>query len=183
MEGIAKRHRRIRAGLTVLLAGAATLALSASPALASGTYSGRDYVYGADGFGDDWGDEGVLSTSMNTYSNATCLWQEILWADGYLSVSDIDGAFGAKTKAATKAWQTKKKLPDVDGVAGKDTFGRADDNLRKWDEDSDGTLTLYYDGVYYQPTFVRQANGTYGFYMYDGTEDYRLAGYNYRSCG
>ncbi|KQV94031.1 hypothetical protein ASD08_18495 [Streptomyces sp. Root369] len=170
----------MRVTLAVLFTVVATLVLSTSPALAAGTYSGLAYVYGADQFEDDWGNEGVLSTSTHTESNATCLWQDILWADGYLSASDIDGDFGAKTKAATIAWQTKKKLSDVDGVVGKETFGRADDGLREWDEDN-GTLTLYYNGAYYQPTIKRQANGTYGFYV-AGTDEYRLAGYDYRSC-
>ncbi|MFI7503876.1 peptidoglycan-binding protein [Streptomyces sp. NPDC049687] len=182
MEGTAKRRRRIPVTFTLLLAGAATLVLTASPALASGTYSGRAYVYGANGFQDDWGDEGILSTGTNTYSNATCLWQEILWADGFLDVSDIDGAFGPDTKAATKAWQTQKGLSDRDGVAGKETFGKADDGLRYWNESS-GDLWVYYLGIYRQPTFIRKADGTYGFYMYDGSTDgYRLAGYDYRTC-
>ncbi|WP_030843357.1 hypothetical protein [Streptomyces hygroscopicus] len=50
---------------------AATLGLSASPASASGTYSGLAYVYGADVFSDDWNDEGILSTGSNASSNAT----------------------------------------------------------------------------------------------------------------
>ena len=75
---------------------AATLALGTTPAAASGTYSGLAYVYGADSYTDDWGNEGILSTGTNTNSNATCLWQKILWADGFLdSAADIDGKFGS----------------------------------------------------------------------------------------
>jgi hypothetical protein len=43
-------------------------------------------------------------TRRRTTRADACLWQKIVWADGSLtSASDIDGVFGAKTKAATKA--------------------------------------------------------------------------------
>jgi peptidoglycan hydrolase-like protein with peptidoglycan-binding domain len=166
-------------GPLAVLAVTAALALSASPAQASGTYSGRDYLYGGGAWAGDWGDEGELSTNTNTRSNATCLWQTILSADGYLATSDIDGIFGSKTKAATKLWQDAKGLSDDDGIAGKDTFGRADDFLVHFDSPN-GTLRFFYNGRYWQPTIIREANGNYGFY--DHNETYRLAGYNYRTC-
>lgn len=178
MEGIARYRRRIQAALAVC-AVMATVVLSTESAQASGTYSGRAYIYGGGAWAGDWGDEGDLSTGTNTYSNATCLWQTILSADGYLSVGDVDGIYGSKTKAATKLWQAAKGLADVDGVAGKDTFGKADDKLVYFDSPDD-TLRFFYDGTYWQPTIIREANGNYGFYDYAGT--YRLAGYNYRTC-
>ncbi|WP_460062366.1 peptidoglycan-binding domain-containing protein [Streptomyces sp. YKOK-I1] len=177
MEGIAKHHSRIQAAFAVC-AVMATVVLSADPAQASGTYSGRAYIYGGGDWVGDWGDEGDLSTGTNTYSNATCLWQTILSADGYLSVSDVDGIFGSKTKAATKLWQDWKNL-DNDGVAGKNTFDKADDKLEYFDSPDD-TLRFYYNGKYWQPTIIREASGNYGFYDAAGT--YRLAGYNYRTC-
>lgn len=179
MERIAKYRRRMRGALAVVVTIAA-LVLSASPAEASGTYSGRAYIYGGGTWVGDWGDEGDLSTGTNTYSNATCLWQKILWADGLLAASDIDGIFGSKTKAQTLYWQEMKELSGLDGIAGKETFGKADNYLSEISEDSSGAFTLQYDGIYYNPYFIRNADGNYGFY--DGTNTYRLAGYDYRTC-
>ncbi|WP_165986710.1 peptidoglycan-binding protein [Streptomyces sp. YIM 98790] len=160
----------------------ATLALSTSPAAASGDYSGRAYVFGAGSFTDDWGDEGLLSTSSHTYSNATCLWQKILWADGYLnSTADIDGIFGAKTRNATVALQRDFGLGD-DGVVGKETFGWADRWLvyESGSTTSGSTLKLTYVGLVRNITITRDASGRHGFY--DGDGNRRLAGYNYRTC-
>ncbi|MGI5451661.1 peptidoglycan-binding domain-containing protein [Streptomyces sp. CA-249302] len=179
MKRITTYSRRMRGALAVFVTMAA-LVLSASPAEASGTYSGRAYIYGGGTWVGDWGDEGDLSTSTNTYSNATCLWQKILWADGLLSASDIDGIYGSKTKAQTLYWQEMNELSDLDGIAGKETFGKADDSLYRISQDSDGNITLQYIGIYYKPYFIREADGNYGFY--DGTNTYRLAGYNYRTC-
>lgn len=49
-------------------------------------------------------------------------WQEFLVSAGLLD--DADGDFGAKTEAATKAFQSQAGL-DADGVAGSDTFAAA----------------------------------------------------------
>ncbi|TVZ94941.1 putative peptidoglycan binding protein [Streptomyces sp. BK340] len=156
---------------------AATLALSASPASASGTYSGQAYVYGAGAFSNDWDDEGILSTGTNTASNATCLWQKILWADGNLtSASDIDGVFGSQTKAATKAWQSDWEA-NPDGVVGKETFGKAGDWLR--DTDGDGAVDTYI-GTAHSISVSRDDQGRYHFY--DGDGNGRIAGYDYRTC-
>ena len=124
MSPRAKRSH-LAAGIVGTLT-AATLALSTSPASASGTYSGRAYVYGAGDWYDDWTDEGILSMATNTESNATCLWQKILWADGYLPyTSDIDGDFGQTTAWATVNWQVRLKLENIDVVVGKETFKAA----------------------------------------------------------
>jgi hypothetical protein len=155
---------------------AATLALSASPASASGTHSGRAYVFGAAVFDDDWGDEGDLSTGTHTSSNATCLWQKILWADGYLASSDIDGIFGGDTKTATQAWQNYWSLPS-DGVVGKNTFARA--GLFLWDGDKNDAVDTYI-GQRYKINISRDSEGRYNFYDGDGIK--RLAGYDYRTC-
>ncbi|MDX3712294.1 peptidoglycan-binding domain-containing protein [Streptomyces europaeiscabiei] len=170
------------AACTVGAVAAATLALGTTPAAASGTYSGLAYVYGADTYTDDWGNEGVLSTSTNTNSNATCLWQKILWADGFLSsASDIDGRFGSDTKAATEDLQRYFAL-GVDGSVGQETFGHMD----KWlyfvsGSTADGsTANLRYDGIAHDFALSRNADGNYAFTDGDGTT--RLAGYNYRTC-
>ncbi|MFF4759798.1 peptidoglycan-binding protein [Streptomyces sp. NPDC001292] len=170
--------KRIKLGAcTVGALTAAVLAVSTTPAAASGTFSGRAYVYGAGIFSDDWGDEGVLSTSTHTYSNATCLWQKILWADGYLPyLSDVDGIFGSKTKSATQAWQRFHQLND-DGVVGKATFSMANGALL--DNDKNGTVDTF-DGYKYKTSIWRDSEGRYAFY--DGDGQSRLAGYDYRTC-
>jgi peptidoglycan hydrolase-like protein with peptidoglycan-binding domain len=165
-------------------ADAATLALSASPASASGSYSSRAYVYGAGVFTDDWNDEGKLSTSDNTSSNATCLWQKILWADGSIEAdgttfdaADIDGIFGENTKTATKNWQTSEGLTS-DGVVKKEDFADAE----QWgllDVNDDGAVDTY-NGGRYGISVTRDSEGRYNFYDGDGIK--RLAGYDYRTC-
>jgi peptidoglycan hydrolase-like protein with peptidoglycan-binding domain len=68
------------------------------------------------------------STSTNS-RNAYCVKQ----IQGMLNLAhgtnlDVDGRFGAKTKAAVKAWQKKQKESDkkmlVDGIVGKQTWGK-----------------------------------------------------------
>jgi len=74
----------------------------------------------------DHDDEGVLSTTQHAHSGATGLWQWVLWADGYLSESDVDCQFGAKTEAATKKWQTHfLGASQADGIVRNKTFDRA----------------------------------------------------------
>lgn len=103
--------------LTTLIAGAtAALLLSplaASPASASNSYNGAAYVNGAGDPIDDLYDEGVLSTTQNTRSNATCMWQKILWAHQLLAWNDIDGVFGEKTRDATIEFQMARKMPPM----------------------------------------------------------------------
>ncbi len=169
------KRARLAAGTICALA-AATLVLSASPASASNSYNGRAYVYGADGWHDDWYDEGILSTSSNTSSNATCLWQKILWADGLISSSAIDGVFGSGTKTATETWQAQRHQP-VDGIVGKDTFKFASYNAA--DADSNGSVD-HYNGANYVINMTRDSSGRYNFYDGDGIA--RLAGYDYRTC-
>jgi len=85
-------------------------------------------IHGGGAFTDDLGDEGILSTTTNTPSNAVCVWQEILLADGYLGTADVDGSFGPRTEAATKSRQSSRGLA-ADGSVGKNTFGAADASL------------------------------------------------------
>lgn len=169
------KRAHLAAGTIGALA-AVTLVLSASPASASNSYNGRAYVYGAGAWTDDWDDEGILSTSSNTSSNATCLWQKILWADGLLSSSDIDGIFGNGTKTATETWQRERSQP-VDGVVGKDTFRFA--SYKVSDSDYDGAVD-HYNGSKYAINVTRDSEGRYNFYDGDGNK--RLAGYDYRTC-
>ncbi|KOU61535.1 hypothetical protein ADK57_27685 [Streptomyces sp. MMG1533] len=182
MSSLGKRTRA--AACAVGLLTAATLALSTSPASANGTYSGLAYVYGAGTYVDDWANEGDLSTGVNTSSNATCLWQKVLWAEGAIEqdgtpfdAADIDGVFGENTKTATKWYQAKYGLTS-DGVVGKDTFGQAGVwGLR--DYTGDGAVETYH-GDRYDINVTRDSEGRYNFY--DGDGNARLAGYNYRTC-
>ncbi|MFI8185803.1 peptidoglycan-binding protein [Actinacidiphila glaucinigra] len=161
---------------------AAVLAVSTTPAVASGTYSGRAYIYGADAFGNDWGDEGVLSTSTHRNSNATCMWQELLVADGKLEWDQIDGEFGPDTYNATVRWQTdynrywrgSDPVITVDGSVGKATFGAADKFL------SAGNGDIVYTGAVHNVRLERDADGNYTFL--DQFANRRKAGYDYLSC-
>lgn len=170
---------RLTMALTAVMAAVAISSLTAAPASASNSYTGAAYIGGQGDYADDWTDEGVLSTSSNTNSNATCLWQKVLWSYGYLSWGDIDGVFGPGTKAATEQFQADWMGPShVDGAAGMDTFtaasgyapyshgyGLADGEF--WG--SKHTFTLWRDG-----------DGHYEFYDSSGAT--RVAGYNYLTC-
>lgn len=110
------------------------------------------------GFGDptnDWADEGNLNSSNHhKKSIATGLWQAVLYADGYLTASDVDCDYGPRTTAATRSWQSDHGV-GVDGSAGPITMGRADDQLRIYETQSDGTTTLVYDGRARDIYFIR----------------------------
>ncbi|MFF8609538.1 peptidoglycan-binding protein [Streptomyces sp. NPDC015346] len=169
--------KRVRAVGGVAAAVTAAVVLSATPASASGDYSGLSMVAGSGGFSDDWNDEGILSTSRHTSSNATCLWQKVLWADGHLPWNDIDGVFGSKTRDATIAWQ-RAYGGGADGVVGKDTFSKAGQYLK--DTDGNGSVDTYQGTGGRSFLVSRTADGDYTFY--DRSGEKRLAGYNYRTC-
>lgn len=170
---------------------AAVLAVSTTPAAASGSYSGLPFVYGAGVFEDDWNNEGVVDIDTNKISNATCLWQKVLWANGYLSsTSDIDGDFGPQTQTATANWQAAAGLAN-DGSAGKASWNYAASGQIDYvsgSEASGASLTLKYNG--YNPrtytwtgrtfTMTRNADGNYHFWDSSGVK--RAAGYDYRTC-
>ncbi|MFC7217404.1 peptidoglycan-binding protein [Streptomyces polyrhachis] len=168
--------RRKTATAAMVIALGAGAALTASPASASNSYNGLAYVQGSGTFTDDWQDEGRLSTGENTYSNATCLWQKILWAEGKLAWNSIDGIFGPATQSATKIWQTLHGTDD-DGVVGSGTFTRAGYHLI--DSNGDGAVDTY-RGSSNSFLVSRDADGHYLFY--DRTGAKRAAGYNYRTC-
>jgi hypothetical protein len=170
--------RQVRAVGGVATAVAAAVVLSAAPASASGDYSGLSMVAGSGPFKDDWNDEGRLSTGRHASSNATCLWQKVLWADGKLDWNDIDGVFGPRTHTATVAWQRDWVDGDADGIVGKETFTEAGEALR--DTDGNGSVDTYL-GITGRTFLVgRTADGDYTFYDRNGEK--RLAGYNYLTC-
>ncbi|MFF9772851.1 peptidoglycan-binding protein [Streptomyces sp. NPDC013978] len=174
----------------IVAATVAVLGSSASPASARVS---DGYVSGLGDFTNDWGDEGPLSTSSNATSNATCLWQQILWAEGAneqngsdFDASDIDGIFGADTRHATMDLQRRWKLEDVDGIVGPDTFGYLDDRrLVHYSGSESGTLWMHYNGPTHHFYITRTSSGNYGFWEgsdNDNGTTIRYASYKVRSC-
>lgn len=161
------RTRLSAAAVAALAAGA--MAVSASPASAS---AGSGYINGGGTYTNDFGDEGDLSSSSYANSTATCLWQQILWAEGATEsngsrydLSDIDGRFGPNTTYATKKLQSRWGLT-ADGWVGGNTFGRADSKLRyvSGSTASGEYLRVRYDGAYHDLDFLRATNGRYIIY-------------------
>ena len=70
------------------------------------------------------------------------LWQTILFAEGFLSCSGIDGQFGPATTIATKKWQSRYYLA-ADGQVGPATWAMADQFLN-W-QDSQLNSYVFYD--------------------------------------
>ncbi|GLY47686.1 peptidoglycan-binding domain-containing protein [Lentzea sp. NBRC 102530] len=131
------------------------VALTFSMGAAAQASVSQGYISGAGTVTDDWGDEGELSRSTFPNSSATGIWQKVLYADGYLTVNDIDCRFGQDTEAATRRWQAARSLGD-DGRVGPQTFGRADNQLRAT---SDPEI-FRYDGTARDEYFLR-VNGRY----------------------
>lgn len=173
--------------LTTLLAVTAALvgSLSTAPVFASNSYNGNAYVNGSGLSDDDWDDEGVLSMTSNTRSNATCLWQKILWSNYELDWSEIDGVFGQKTMEATQRFQRNLGIRD-DGIVGKESFHVAA-ALGLFTK-ADGITPDHYEGYDFtndrspRPFLIsRDSDGHYTFYDRSGVK--RAAGYNYLTCG
>ncbi|GLY32314.1 hypothetical protein Kisp02_56790 [Kineosporia sp. NBRC 101731] len=146
--------RRIVVGGVAVALAAGTVGIAA-PAQASVS---QGYVAGAGVLTDDWGDEGTISATTRSHSNAVFLWQAVLVADGYLTPSQADCWFGSTTKAATQRWQRAHGLDD-DGSVGPLTFGKADDKL-VWS----GTHVAYDGSVSFFDAMARDGNGYYYFY-------------------
>lgn len=175
-------HHKTRLLLAaVAVTASAGLALGAAAPLA--TASGPHVVDGSGAAYNDWGDEGTLSVKKHSKSNATRLWQSVLYADGAkwedaggnlhtFAASDIDGAFGPKTRSATEYWQAAEELEDVDGIVGKETFGQADSFLDG--PNNDGTVT--YAGLVNKVNFLR-LDGRY--HVKIGSK-WKLAAYDWR---
>lgn len=166
----------------VAVTASAGLALGVAAPLA--TASGPYVVDGSGAAYNDWGDEGTLSVNSRSKSNATRLWQSVLYADGAkwkdtsgdlhtFAQGDIDGIFGWKTRSATMYWQAQEDLEDVDGIVGKETFGQADGFLDG--PYSDGKVT--YTGLANEVTFKR-LDGEY--YVRIGSK-WKVAAYDWRS--
>ena len=179
-----RSNRRLLTAVTVTATAGLALGVSGPLAAAtSGSAASPQVIDGTGGAYNDWGDEGTLSIGRHSNSNATRLWQTVLYADGArwrdgngvkhpFTKYDIDGSFGWKTKSATKWWQAREELEDVDGIVGKETFGHADDFL-------DGPYRggkVTYSGYQRDVTFKR-LSGKY--YVKIGTQ-WKVAAYSRR---
>jgi len=171
--------RRIATPLVAVAIVTGVVAGTALPAAASGSYNGNAYISGSGKADDDFNDEGVLNKSTNSVSNATCLWQNILYADSELDFTGIDGSFGPGTYDATFGWQVTHGL-DADGSAGKLTFTKLG-SLISWLTHDDGTAAGTYYGHRYNVNLSRAANGRWSFQnRVDGK--WYSASYNTRTC-
>ncbi|MEU1820594.1 peptidoglycan-binding protein [Streptomyces roseifaciens] len=107
---------------TVTAAGLMAVGLTLT-ALNPAAAAGDETISGTGPLKDDWNNEGPFSRSSHSHGNAVAMWQQILWADGYISWGDIDCRFGPTTERATKLWQQKYVgYNEGDGVVGRKTF-------------------------------------------------------------
>jgi hypothetical protein len=182
-------HTR-RTGLrTVIAAAAVTCALVVGATPASAKVS-DGYVSGAYEFQDDFGDEGTLSTSSHSHTNATALWQWVLWAEGAKKSNgdpflraDIDCWFGSTTKSATVSLQRTLKLEDIDGIVGTETFGAVDGNIEYVSTDYDSSTyrtKLRYRGDANAFFLYRSSSGVYSINI--PNVGWKPASYTYASC-
>ncbi|MEV7324515.1 peptidoglycan-binding domain-containing protein [Streptomyces sp. NPDC093970] len=172
------RTRAVAVATAVLL-GAGGLAL-APAASAAAPYHGID---GGGVVTDDWQDEEDLGIDDHATSNATALWETVLWADGALWQDDdgdshpftksrIDGSFGPETESATQWWQERFGLSDDDGVVTDQTWTSAQRRLTG--PAAGGTVTFH--GVARDATLKRIGN-KYRVRI-KGTGPYRIAYYD-----
>ncbi|MFD4505044.1 peptidoglycan-binding protein [Streptomyces sp. NPDC058457] len=140
---------RVVAMAAAVLLGATGIALA--PAASAASYHG---INGGGSVLDDWQDEEQIGVDDYANSNATALWQTVLWADGAQWQDDdgishpfekaqIDGTFGDETESATQWWQAHFNLTDRDGVVTEDTWTSAQSRLTG----PPGNGTVTYNGV------------------------------------
>lgn len=144
-----------------------SIALSTTPASAAVS---NGYISGTGDYRDDWTNEGPISESSNSVSNATALWQAILYADGFLSYSGIDCDFGPATYSATRSWQAYAGV-SVDGIAGPNTLGTANEFVVPADGGG-----YYYWGRNHVITLTRNSDGQWGMTL---GSDHHLLSYTY----
>ncbi|MEV5959834.1 peptidoglycan-binding protein [Streptomyces sp. NPDC051987] len=101
--------------------------MASIPASAAGRPA-ASYVTGRGGLSDDWRDERPLDAREHPRSDLVGLWQSVLWADGYLPRAFVTCRYDARTREATRVWQSNHGLV-ADGVTGAQTFGFASGRL------------------------------------------------------
>lgn len=140
------------------VAGATALLVLGSGLLFPGAASAsksQGFVAGTGVVDDDWGDEGVVDQDTSSFNNAVAVWQLALYADGYLLRAGVDCDFGPATAAATANWQDDMNGLTIDGSAGPQTLGRADNSLT-----ISGT-TVTYHGLVRDVQYTRTSGGQY----------------------
>lgn len=179
-QNIGRRILRRAAAPAAALALAIGLSVVvATPGAASGSYTGRAYVYGDGSLTGDWNDEGVVNVATHRSSNVTCLWQTILWADGYLPRSSIDGIFGDVTHAATVRWQRSHGLT-ADGSVGRATFAKAQQKVVNQDIEGGYRYGMYGGS---NALFAVRRPTTAGNWMFASPSGgFISAAYNWKTC-
>ncbi|MCX4704445.1 peptidoglycan-binding protein [Streptomyces sp. NBC_01352] len=176
---MSKRNRAVAMASAVLLvAGGAVTAMA--PAANAADYHGIDgnsYVY------DDWQDEENLGVDDYAQSNATALWETVLWADGAMYEDEdgdwhpfkknkIDGSFGPETESATQWWQNHYGIPENDGVVTDDCWLSAQSRLHG----PYASSNVQYSGSARTVTFKR-VSGKYRVKL-KGTGSWKIAYYD-----
>ncbi|MFK0155431.1 peptidoglycan-binding protein [Streptomyces sp. NPDC090499] len=170
---------RVVAAATAVLLGAGGLAL-APAASAAAPYHGID---GGGTVLDDWQDEENLGVDDYATSNATALWETVLWADGAqyqdddgdlhpFEKSKIDGSFGPETESATQWWQEHLGLSDNDGVVTEQSWTFAQQRLTG--PAAGGVVTFH--GTAHNAT-LKRVSGKYRVRI-KGTGSWRIAYYD-----
>ncbi|MDR7381640.1 peptidoglycan-binding domain-containing protein [Promicromonospora iranensis] len=175
------RNKKFATGTIAALTGlvlAGGMLATAAPASAN---TNDGYVSGAGTMSDDWGDEGTISTTSYSSSTATCLWQQVLHAEGLLSASGIDGHFGPNTRTATESFQRRYSDLENDGKAGPNTWGKADNKFTRIIDSTNGSAQARYDGVSSDFTVYRNTQGRH-FWWHEGDGAHRTAAYRSNSC-
>ncbi|MEV6109318.1 peptidoglycan-binding domain-containing protein [Streptomyces sp. NPDC051940] len=166
---------RIRWGSRALIAGAVAAATLFS--LSGTAQASTTVVDGSGALTDDFADHfAELGNSLcngcgdSSNTDLVLMWQAVLYSEGYLTKSGLDGRFGSGTATATKKWQLKAGLT-ADGKVGNATWGKADGRLY-WSKTSSGSWYVKYNAVNGSGvvTFVR------GKRVYGSTGNYYLIG-------
>ncbi|MEU6666170.1 peptidoglycan-binding protein [Streptomyces sp. NPDC046727] len=167
---------------TAALLGAGATGLAVAPAANAAPYHGID---GGGAVNDDWQDEEDLGVDDYTESNATALWETVLYADGAQWQDDdgdwhtfaknrIDGSFGPETESATQWWQEHHGLSDNDGVVTDQSWTYA----QRWLSGPASGGVVTYHGDVRNVTFKR-ISGKYRVRI-KGTGQWKLAYYDQR---
>lgn len=128
----------------------------------SGTAS-ADEASGSGDFYDDWNNNHSLcSTCTVDFGNIVGLWQNVLWADGFLAAcgsSGIDGDYGPVTSDATTEW---KDWWNVGGTAGHTgTYAWEKANNRLFPSSGPGDNPHTYVGYTGEAAYSRQSSGAW----------------------
>jgi peptidoglycan hydrolase-like protein with peptidoglycan-binding domain len=152
------RNRAVAMVTTALLGAGATGIALAPAASAAPPYNGID---GSGGVYDDWQDEKTIGVDDFAQSNATAVWETVLYADGAqyededgdwhtFTRDKIDGSFGPETESATQWWQNYRGLSDS-GVVTNDCWQYAQSRL----SGPSTTGSVQYTGTTHNVTFKR----------------------------